>query len=225
LIVGRGGGSLEDLWAFNAEIVARAIAASQIPVISAVGHEKDVTIADLVADVRAPTPTKGAELVIAQRKASLDRLALSLADPAFTEPERWLKELREEVEEHEGSLLRGFQESLLQTAHRLRVLQGGLLSCSPQALILHQAERLHRFHVTLGAGMAHALEQTASRFLGSVGRFNALSPLAVLERGYSITFDVQGRILKLASGVKPGDRIHTQLHRGRVVSLIETSEG
>ncbi len=224
LIVGRGGGSLEDLWAFNEEEVARAIFSSRLPVISAVGHEKDVTISDLVADLRAATPTKAAEIVIAQRRDCLDRFAAVLENAPFTEPEEWLQEFQERLEEYQQELVDGLREPLLDAAQNLRILQGELLGCSPQATILHQAEQLHRLYQRLGSGMAHALEQTAARFLGLTGRLHALSPLAVLERGYSITFDPNGKILKNAGSVRPGDVVQTKLHRGRITSRVESKE-
>ncbi len=223
LIVGRGGGSLEDLWAFNEESVARAIVTSRLPVISAVGHEKDVTISDLVADVRAPTPTKAAEMVVTQRRHCIDRFAAILEDPVFTQPEEWIKEWQERLEEYQQALVEGLREPVLTAAQRLRVLHGDLMACSPQAIILQQAERLHRLHGSLDAGMARSLEQTTARFLGLAGRLNALSPLAVLERGYSITFDAQGKILKEAAAVKPGELVHTKLHRGRLTSRVENT--
>ncbi|MBI1952682.1 MAG: exodeoxyribonuclease VII large subunit [Candidatus Omnitrophica bacterium] len=221
VIVGRGGGSLEDLWAFNEEVVARAVAASRIPVISAVGHEKDVTISDLAADLRAPTPTHAAEMVLARRKDCLDRLTAVLDDKAFTELEEWLGELTEGLEDSRDSLIESLQEPLLTAAHRIRILQSQLLSYSPQAVILHQAERLTRLHHSLESGMARGLEQLTSRFLGLAGRLNALSPLAVLARGYSITFDAKGRILKSAQAVSPGDLIKTKLLRGELTSRVE----
>lgn len=222
IIAGRGGGSLEDLWAFNEEIVARAIVASHLPVVSAVGHEKDVTISDLVADLRAPTPTKAAEMVIAQRRNSLDRFLALLEETAFTEPEEWLKEFQEKIEELQEQMVENLREPLLNGTHRLRVLQGDLLAASPQMTILHQAQKLENLKRTLESSMIHTLEQTTSRYLGLVGRLNALSPLAVLERGYSITFDPDGKILKEAACLKPGDLIQTKLHRGRVTSRVES---
>ena len=223
LIVGRGGGSLEDLWPFNDEEVARAIVASRLPVISAVGHEHNLMISDLAADVRAPTPTKAAEMVVTRRRECLDRLAAVLEDPLFTQPEEWITERQEQVEEFQQALVEGLREPILTAAHRLRVLHGDLLACSPQAIILQQAERLHSLHESLDAGMARSLEQTTSRFLGLAGRLNALSPLACLERGYSITFDAQGKIVKEAATVKPGEQIQTRLHRGRVTSRVEAT--
>ena len=225
LIVGRGGGSLEDLWAFNEEPVARAIFQSRLPVISAVGHEKDVSISDLVADLRAPTPTKAAEIVLARRRECLERLAAALAEPAFAEPEEWLGELTEKVDDLSASLLEGLEQPLLNAAHQVKALHGELLGCSPQAMILHQAERLRRLHGTLVAGAARSLEQAADKMHGLAGQLDALSPLAVLGRGYSITFDAQGKILKRAGSVKPGETIQTRLHRGTITSRVEATGG
>ncbi|MBI3333769.1 MAG: exodeoxyribonuclease VII large subunit [Candidatus Omnitrophica bacterium] len=202
LIVGRGGGSLEDLWAFNEEAVARAIFRSKLPVISAVGHEKDVTISDLVADVRAPTPTKAAEMVVTQRSLFLDRLLAVLENPAFTEPEEWLKGFKEEVEG----------------------LEARLVASSPQAFILHQAEKLHGFQQSLVTGMSHTVDRLSAQMSGLAGRLNALSPLAVLDRGYSITFNEKGQILKEAGSVKPGQTLRTRLHQGEIKSRVESIE-
>ena len=221
LIVGRGGGSLEDLWAFNEEGVARAIVSSRLPVISAVGHEHNIMISDLAADLRAPTPTKGAEFVVAQRRAALDRLSAVLENPAFAEPEEWLKEFEEQVEEFQDQLLEGVREPLLTAAHRLRILQGEILAGSPRALIVQQAEQLQRLRDSLVSEMARSLEKRQARVDGLAGRLHALSPLAVLERGYSITFDEKGRIVKTAAELKPGDRVETRLHRGRFTSCVE----
>ena len=223
LIVGRGGGSLEDLWAFNEEAIARAIFSSRLPIISAVGHEKDVTISDLVADLRAPTPTRAAELVVAQRRVCLDRLTTVLENPAFTEPEEWLQESQEQIEEIQEQLLEGVREPLLTAAHQIRVLQGEVLAGSPRALILQQTQHLQRLKESLVSQMARSLEKSEARVDGLAGRLHALSPLAVLERGYSITFDEKGRIVKAAAEVKSGDRIQTRLHRGRLTSRVEST--
>src|SRR3989338_7349971 len=128
LIIGRGGGSREDLGAFNEEVVARAVADSRLPVISAVGHEKDTSISDLVADVRAPTPTKGAELIVAQRQEVLRRLTQVLEEPAFTEPETWVDELREAVETAQQGLEEAARARLLELAERVR-LEIGRAAC------------------------------------------------------------------------------------------------
>lgn len=226
LLVGRGGGSLEDLWAFNEEVLARAIAASELPVISAVGHEKDWCIADLVADARATTPTKGAEMVLALRRGCLDRLAAVLEQPEFTQPEQWLLELTESVADLETALAQGLQQPLISAAHKLQLLQQELIACSPQSFLLQQADCLLRLTGTMNDAVQHSLRENCDRLHGLAGRLNALSPLAVLERGYSITFGENGHILKEASKVKPGDRIETRLHKGRITARVEKiSEG
>ena len=160
-------------------------------------------------------------MVIAQRRGWLGRLAAALEEPAFTRPEEWIGELAERVEDLELEMAEGLKQPLFSAAHRLKVLQGDLLACSPQAFLLHQSERLHGLQGTLFARALHLLEQSADRASGLAGRLNALSPLAVLERGYSITFDEQGRILKKASQVKPGDRLQTRLHEGQIRSKVE----
>lgn len=225
LIVGRGGGSLEDLWAFNEEPVARAIFNCPLPVISAVGHEKDVTIADLVADHRAATPTQAAERVLSRRAETLSRLLAALDSPAFAEPEEWLRESAEGVDELEQGLLEGLHAPLVTAAHRLQGLSGDLLSCSPQAFILHQAGRTHQLEQALRSETVHALERLAARVAALAGRLNALSPLAVLERGYSITFGPGGQVLKNAGSVRPGDPLETRLHEGTVISRVESTKG
>lgn len=224
IIAGRGGGSLEDLWAFNEEGVARAIFSSRLPIISAVGHEKDWTISDLVADVRAPTPTKAAEFVMAQRRGALDRFAALLDEPAFVEPAEWLEGLAERVDELGAGLVAGLEEPLLAAVHRLKGLHGELLGCSPQAMILHQAERLRRLQGTLCATAQHQLHRLAGQVDGLAGRLHALSPLAVLDRGYSITFDALGNIVKKAGRVQTGERIQTRLASGRIVSRVESTQ-
>jgi len=221
LIIGRGGGSLEDLWAFNEEEVARAIFQSRLPVISAVGHEKDVTISDLVADVRAPTPTKAAELVVAQRRSCLERLIAILEEPSFIEPERWLEELGEEVEESRMRLLEEMGDGMRQLIHRLQVLNGQLIRCSPQALLVQEAAQLNRLASDLTVSMQRAFERSTQRLRALAGRLEALSPLAVLERGYSLTFGPNGEVIRQAQEVKPGQMIRTRLFRGQIDSRVE----
>lgn len=220
LIVGRGGGSLEDRWAFNEEVVARAIAASRLPVISAVGHEKDTSVSDLVADVRAPTPTKAAELIVAQRSHVLRRLLDVLADPTMTEPETWLAGLQERVDEAHTGVAQGMTATLSALADRLRLAHARVWQNSPQALVERHAQRLAHLHTQLKNHMLQALERGLQQFLGFTGRLQALSPLAVLARGYSITFDAQGRILRRARQVTPGATIRTRVHDGQIISRV-----
>ncbi|HXG60303.1 MAG TPA: exodeoxyribonuclease VII large subunit [Planctomycetota bacterium] len=243
LIVGRGGGSIEDLWAFNEEVVARAIFASRIPVISAVGHETDTTIADFVADVRALTPTDGAvkavprlDDVVGQLDdldAKLRRALRARADlvraaldglrngRAFGRLEELcvylgqrLDELSERLDVAAGQApyyLREHLEALAQTLAASVAQRPGLARRQAD----HLADLL-RSHAT------RALEKARSAWREAAGRLEALSPLGILARGYSITRrEPSGEVLRDARRLRPGDRILSILHDGRVVSRVE----
>lgn len=201
LIVGRGGGSLEDLWAFNEEVVARAVYRSRIPVISAVGHEIDWTICDGVADLRAPTPSAAAELVVQNH----EELELRLKD--------FKTRLRNAVtgllEEKQGSL---------------RVLQESYAFRQPLNLINQQAQRLDELSRQFQNYLKNLVREKEQTFRSWVGRLEALSPLGILERGYSLTFNVQGALLKDARKVKLGEVLRTRLRRGSVLSKVESIE-
>lgn len=198
MIVGRGGGSIEDLWAFNEEIVARAIYNSTIPVISAVGHERDWTIADLVADLRAATPSVAAEIVIPKKEDLKEKLNYfvsglkgSILDFAV--------ELQDDLDNLARRLSLMNPISLIQQ-HKLKILD-----LARQILVRTQ----HFF----------SLKETA--FKGSVEKLSALSPLNILGRGYSITFKLpENLILKDVRALKPGDIIKTRLHKGEAVSKV-----
>lgn len=220
MIVGRGGGSIEDLWAFNEEAVARAIYNSRIPIISAVGHERDWTIADLVADVRAATPSVAAELVIPKKddlKEKIDNLSASL----------------------QGSFLdiaSGFQETTDNLAHRLRLnmeyileLILGRFNISHKKLaILNPAVLIQQYKIrTLDLArqiyvrMAHFTKLKDSEFVKAAEKLSNLSPLNILSRGYSITFKVSdGTIVKDARFLKAGDSIKNRLHKGEILSQV-----
>ncbi|HSD51453.1 MAG TPA: exodeoxyribonuclease VII large subunit [Candidatus Methylomirabilis sp.] len=198
LIIARGGGSLEDLWAFNEEIVARAIAASPLPVISAVGHETDVTIADLVADLRAPTPSAAAELVVAQRD-----------------------ELRLRVDELAARAVTALESALAVRRERLQMLARHLGILNPVALVRRQAEQLGGLRQRLIAwwGMARMLRQERLKVLA--GKLESLSPLAILARGYSICFAVPNRrILKAAADAAVGSQVAVRLHHGELQCVV-----
>ncbi len=204
IITGRGGGSLEDLWAFNEEVVARAIFASEIPVVSAVGHEIDVTISDLVADLRAPTPTAAAELVV-PRRVDLEAQLLDTA-----------------------RRLRHALQSRVQTGRaELNTLH---VRVGPQRFRGHLRQLIQRVD-DLGTRLSLALrgliKHAATRLAGAGGRLDSLSPLRVLERGYSIT-RTDGTVLRDAREAKIGDLVNTILFRGRLksrVESVETSDG
>lgn len=201
IVLTRGGGSLEDLWAFNDERLVRAIHAATIPVISAVGHEIDVTLSDLVADVRALTPTEAGERIATSRQQWLDRLA-----------ETGQRLLRAMTQQHVGQ------------ANRLQALEKRLA-------LQHPAERIRRWRIdveqkneSLQREMQRLLETCHRRLGRNADQLAALSPLAVLSRGYSITTDLQGRPVESADEVTVGEVVLTRLHHGRLTSRVETIE-
>jgi exodeoxyribonuclease VII large subunit len=199
LIVARGGGSLEDLWAFNEEVVARALAASPLPVISAVGHETDVTIADFVADLRAPTPSAAAELVVAQR----DQLRQRVDDL---------------VVRAEGAM------GNLVTAHRQRVemLRRHLALLSPLAQVKRQADRLSAVRQRLFSWWEVSRMRRGERLGLLIGKLESLSPLRILARGYSICFTEPDRVvLKAAKQAMVGSRVAVRLHEGELQCLVQ----
>jgi len=202
VVTGRGGGSLEDLWAFNEEVVARAIYASRIPVVSAVGHEIDVSISDLVADRRALTPSEAGELVVPLESEVLnefgrlrDRLAASLR----------------------GQAVRARLE--LDSLSTRRVLARPLERVHDLAAVLDEsAGRLRR-------SVEGRLEQTRHRLAETAGSLDALSPLKVLKRGYSITRRADdGEVLRTTDEVQPGTQIVSVLRHGRILSRVESIE-
>jgi exodeoxyribonuclease VII large subunit len=198
LIVARGGGSLEDLWAFNEEAVARAIAASPIPVISAVGHETDVTIADFVADLRAPTPSAAAELVVARRD-----------------------ELRLRVDELTARALAALQHAVAIRRGRVDMLRRHLSLVSPLTQLARQAERLHGLRRRLESWWTLFHTMRAERLARGAGKLESLSPLAVLGRGYSICFALpERRVLKTAVGVAPGAPVAVRLDQGELDCVV-----
>ncbi len=198
LIVGRGGGSLEDLWAFNEEVVARAIFRSRIPVISAVGHEIDWTISDWVADLRAPTPSAAAELVVQNR----EDLETRLSD--------FNTRLRNSVQ----SLFEEMKEAL-------RVLEESYAFRQPLTLINQFTQRLDELLRQLQNYLKSLVREKDQLFRNWVGRLEALSPLAILERGYSLTFNEKGDLLREARRVRRGEILRTRLHRGVIESKVE----
>jgi len=202
LIVGRGGGSLEDLWAFNEEVVARAIHRSRIPVISAVGHEVDITIADHVADRRALTPSEAAEIVL----------------PRYDELVGGLDGLRDRL----AAALRG-QVGLARA--RLEQLRRSYGFRAPLETVRHEQQRLDELSGRIRRALSRRVESAREKLNAAEGRLKALSPLAVLERGYSITRDAEsGRVIDSASDVTQGQTVETVLHRGRIVSTVERTE-
>jgi exodeoxyribonuclease VII large subunit len=198
IIIARGGGSIEDLWAFNDERVARAIFAAQHPVISGVGHETDFTIADFVADLRAPTPSAAAELAtpdMAEVHASLRASEITLRSEmlALIEQKRW----------------------------RIQMLSRALTHLSPQARLNNDRQRLDGQVARLERAMANRLERARGRLrLAEVG-LTAVSPLATLARGYAIVWRAEGQIVRHVAEVNAGDRLSVQVSDGRFTVAVD----
>lgn len=200
MIVGRGGGSLEDLWAFNEEVVARAIFACSVPVISAVGHEVDFTIADFVADQRAPTPTAAAEMVVPCKQDLLAELQLI--------ENQLLRCIQSKIDDAQD-ICRGLVKRLSDPGRKLREKQQHLDDLSVD-LQRRFSDRLNHFKERLG---------------NESSRLTALSPLAVLDRGYSITHKVpDGAIVKTAEGLVVGDLVRITLAQGKATCRVEGKE-
>lgn len=197
LVVARGGGSLEDLWAFNEEIVVRAIHASRIPVVSAIGHEIDVTLSDLVADVRALTPSEAAE-----------RIAPSSDD------------LRRALAQHAQRLLGQLRSRAVAARLRLEALSGRRAFRRPFAMVQEAEQRFDECEVAARRAMFRKVREGRRRTASLAAQLESLSPLAVLGRGYSLTFTADGRLVRDATEVQPGDQLRTRLAQGEVTSRV-----
>jgi exodeoxyribonuclease VII, large subunit len=242
LIVGRGGGSLEDLWCFNEEIVARAIFHSHLPVISAVGHETDVTIADFVADLRAPTPSAAAELVsrnqtelLQQLQYRRQRLEIAL-DRLFAEKRQKLKHLSLRLHnQHPQAQLRIQQQLITQLSHRLQqslrhrwqkkaenlTALSIRLYKNPLPLRIQQYEQqLEQLKVRLNSHMNLTLSLQQKQLAHLCGKLDSLSPLKVLARGYSITQNQQNFTIRSMKDVNVGEQIKTRLPDGDIISQV-----
>ena len=223
ILVGRGGGSLEDLWAFNEEIVARAIAACETPVVSAVGHETDVTIADLVADVRAATPSQAGELVVPMLedlRDELDREQDRLVHRMQVRLERAWQRVEalgdRPVLRDAAGLVEPRRQRLLHIAHRLA-------GRSPRATLRRRRRELEGFGERLHRGARRGWHDADRTLEALRDRLRALSPLAVLGRGYSLTTRADdGQVVRRSSDVATGDRlITTTADEGRIESVVD----
>ena len=223
MIVGRGGGSLEDLWCFNEEIVARAIARSQIPIISAVGHEIDFTISDFVADLRAPTPSAAAELMVGQKEAFEETLRQISA--------RLARALRHHAQELKSRLLvasgsyvfREPRNLVRQFAQRIDTIRTAM-SRALQAAGHEQRKQLDRFSLRLSHGMVLRTAGLRQDMRRLSSQLKALSPVAVLDRGFSITRLKGGAIVRDAAGVGVGEVLQTQVARGILESKVVSKQ-
>ncbi|MET0152177.1 MAG: exodeoxyribonuclease VII large subunit [Candidatus Binatia bacterium] len=246
LIVGRGGGSSEDLWAFNDEGVARAIVGCSVPVVSAVGHEIDVTIADLVADARAPTPTAAAELVVPrrfelERRIEEQRCALDLAARRRVEahrrqlrslrarlrdPRREVRSARVRTVDLDLQLRRAARRAFAGARESLITLEERLSFASPARRIGAERARAEEAMPRLLAAMRHRCEIARERTARLSASLSSLSPLAVLDRGYAVVWkEGAERPLRAASEVAVGDRLRIELARGRLRARVEPGEG
>jgi exodeoxyribonuclease VII large subunit len=242
LIVGRGGGSLEDLWCFNEEIVAYAIYNSQLPIISAVGHEIDVTIADFVADLRAATPSAAAELV-SQNKAfheiQLQTLLNRLKQAMFAriqlashqhallnekllkqDPKHKLQQQSLQLDELSLRLQYVMQQMLSNKKHKQQQLQAKLSHYSPAQTVNLALQKQSQLNTRLQNAISHKLKADELHLQNQITQLNAISPLATLARGYAIVKDKKGKIKTDATSLNVGEEISVRLAKGEIKAQV-----
>jgi exodeoxyribonuclease VII large subunit len=244
LIVTRGGGSLEDLWSFNEEIVAQAVYDCAIPVVSAVGHEIDFTIADLVADVRAPTPSGAAEIVTPDTSdmlRSLDTIkrrlfqeirhrAAVLREQSTrmtvrlerTHPGTKLRQLQQRADDLNRQLLVSMTNLTGQRVAQQQALNHRLREAAPDALLNSYSSKSATLAIRLDNSIRNIIREMRGRLSVSAGALNSISPLATLERGYAIVAEAEtGAILRDVQNIKAGDRIQARLAHGRLEAIVK----
>ena len=244
VVVGRGGGSSEDLMAFNDERVVRRVARMRVPVVSAVGHEVDFSLTDLVADVRAATPSQAAELVVPDGRSraaawsrahnalqratmarilrwrgQIERARARLSDPRFTIAER-----QQELDELTGALQRRSNEIVAQQRATLEVLTRRLYTRHPRAVLAGARVQLGPLEVRLHSAARRSLASAEARLADAATRLDGLSPLTILGRGYAIATRADGRALRSADDAQIGDEIALRLSRGRLKARVEGRE-
>jgi len=248
LIVGRGGGSLEELWAFNEEAVARTMAASAIPIISAVGHETDFTIADFVADLRAATPTAAAELAVAnvmelagQLNQLHNRLLQSLRttmssrrerllrirrSPLFVNPRKYLLQQAERLDRLRDKLEHRAQRQTQRSREKLMRLRSALAGAHPGEKAVYARARLRGASQRLESTMVSAVKTHRMHLTASIRQLDALSPLKVMSRGYSLVYDEKEQtLIKTISAVQPGDMVKVKLSDGQLECQVWGMKG
>ena len=246
VIVGRGGGSIEDLWAFNEENVARAIAKSLVPVIAAVGHETDVTIADFVADVRAPTPSAAAELVVARKDefgGRIDRLRDRLGAAARSGVQRWSRRIHvassrpafaglpgrvamrgRHTSELTHALARAARTTLGARGRRLQQLERQLSTFDAGRRLAAIRTRLVGVDGRMRNAATRRQDRARAQFQETIGRLETLNPLAVLGRGYAVAWNAdKTRVLRDASSVESGDTVRVTLARGELECEVHST--
>lgn len=240
ILLTRGGGSMEDLWVFNAESIARSIAALEIPVVSAIGHEIDVSITDFVADLRAPTPSAAAELIVPdgeellqviagqrrrlqvtlqarlrERRLSLEKLALGLVNP-----QRYCQQAAQRLDDLTARLSRAVSGQGAAASAQLRELSKRLTTQRPDRKFLSLREDLHKTQGQLQQALQRGMDRRHQRMGESSRMLNNLSPLPTLARGYAVLRDEQGGVISDASALRPGQQIAAQLRDGRLTAVV-----
>jgi len=246
IILARGGGSLEDLWAFNEEVVARAIAAAEVPVISGVGHETDFTISDFVADVRAPTPSAAAEIVVRTRQEFdrqitemqrrmlhrarylllewSHRLQELLAHPGLRRPQEMLRQSQLQADELAARLAQALATRVENSRQRFTVAATRLASFDLRGRIRALAIELEHRVGELGVRIERALTEKRRQLAELALKLDERSPLRVLERGYAIVYDAAGNVVRSAGQVALGETIAVQLSRGKLAAEVKRKE-
>lgn len=220
MIVGRGGGSIEDLWAFNEEEVCRAIYNSKIPVISAVGHERDFTVADLAADLRAATPSVAAEIVM-PKKDDLKEKTRELLQSLSATFLGIISNFEQTRDDFMRRLRLGIENIFRLSTSDFETARKKLILLNPAAVIQQYTATVADLARQMRVRLEHLLRLRSAEFNTAVGKLSSLSPLNILRRGYSITFKIpEGLILKDEKFIKIGDTIKTRLHRGEVFSQV-----
>jgi exodeoxyribonuclease VII large subunit len=240
LIVGRGGGSLEDLWSFNEEVVARAIARSNIPIVSAVGHEIDYSIADFVADVRAATPSQAAELVtrdseewlqhidsqaaqlnmLVQRKLAAQQASLAHLKARLRHPRHRLNLIREQLKSARDRAALLIQQRLTRERQIVNQIRRDLRAVSPTMITRKQKDTVARLHQQLPSLIAAVLNRQTDRVMHLTQLLTSLGPASTLERGYAIVTSVNEGVVRDSKTVSVDSEITIRLHRGGLTSVI-----
>lgn len=245
LIVGRGGGSLEDLWAFNEEVVARAIARSEIPVVSAVGHEIDYSISDLVADLRAATPSQAAELVTRDSHEWLQRIDMAVSQlesltarilrdhkqrvenltARLRHPSQQLALLQNKITINQDRATALIQSRLAASKHPLAQLNTRLQSASPSRLLKHRQETINNLSSGLPSQMAKVIRDNRRQVEHLSTLLETLGPSATLKRGYAIVTDESGKVVRSTQHIEQGDTIAVALDDGHLRARVDEKSG